>query len=670
MNLFEYFNSIDEPYAAGLFRYPERNYFYRHCEALACFYENATLPEYIKGERLYPDGNRLPALNHDKRAVRPCYSRSFKCEMDKLRQRAENNYNPDAIKAMEDFWNISNPRDGWLHGAPNYSRIVKEGLNSYEERIKARPENTEEEKDFKYGLLRLIEGIRKFWQRSIDYLISVNASDELISAMKKVPFSPAETYYEGLVSWNAIFYIDGCDNLGCIDAGLAHLYKGEDMTDVIRELFSNIDAVGMWSCTIGPDCNEITRQAIKAVKNKRRPLLELRVTEDTPDDIWELATDNLKVNSTNPSFYNDKGIYDMLKARFPHAPEEDLKRFCGCGCTETNLEGITFAGGTDTNINLLKAFETYLYQNLSKKDTFDEFFEGLIEFEEKTIDDQLNITEATYKHRSENLPHPIRTLLFDDCIDKGKNFFSGGARYSYSMNAESGLINVIDCLSAVKTLYYDLKKYSSEDFLKLLKEENSEFFTDLKKCPCYGVDNDEVDEIGRKFAERIFSVYRNKKPTLDFLDAFTVTEHQFSRYEYCGSVVGPTPDGRHNGEPSCDSLAALRGKAVKGPTAMLNSAAKLPQYLVDGISVVNLTIQKSVCKDPIYIKSLVLGYFRKGGIQLQVTVTSPEELQDALIHPEKHEDLIVRVGGYSEYFNNLTDALKKTVVERNVHGLD
>lgn len=667
MNLYEYFSSINEPYAAGLFRYPDRNYFYRHCEGCACFYESAELPEYKQGEMLYPDGNRLHQLNYWVRAVVPNYAKSYECNMKKLEEKGKEN--PDAMKAMGDFWAVSNPKDGWLHGAPNYRRIVREGLDSYEERIRLRPENTDEEKDFKYGLLRLIEGLRTFWNRAIDYLVSVGASEELIAAMRKVPFYPAETYYEGLVAWNAIFYFDGCDNLGCLDAGLAHLYNGEDMTDVIRELFSNIDAMGMWSCTIGPVCNEITRQAIRAVRNRRRPLLELRVTENTPEDIWDLAVENLKVNSTNPSFYNEKGIHDLLKERFPYIPDEELIRFCGCGCTETNLEGITHAGGTDENINLLKIFETYLYENLGRKATFDDFFDGLVEFEEKAIDNQLNITEEIYRYRSIYMPHPIRTLLWDDCIDKGRDFFSGGARYSYSMNAESGLINVIDSLAAIRKLCYDEKKYSAEEFLKLLREENDDFYSELKKCPCYGVDDEETDELGRKFAEKIFSVYRNKKPTLWFMDAFTVTEHQFSRYEYCGSVVGPTPDGRHNGEPSCDSLAALRGKAVKGPTAMLNSAAKLPQHLVDGISVVNLTIQKSVCDNTACVKGLVLGYFRNGGIQIQVTVTSPEELKDALIHPEKHEDLIVRVGGYSEYFNNLTDALKKTVVERNVHSL-
>ena len=139
------------------------------------------------------------------------------------------------------------------------------------------------------------------------------------------------------------------------------------------------------------------------------------------------------------------------------------------------------------------------------------------------------------------------------------------------------------------------------------------------------------------------------------------------RYEAAGQCVGPTPDGRHRGDPTCDSVAALRGKAKKGPTAMLSSAARLPQHLAMGMTVLNLTVARRVAENPTLLRALIEGYFEKGGLQVQITVTSGEELRDAMEHPERHEDLIVRVGGYSEYFNRLSPALKAAVLERNIH---
>lgn len=667
--LADFFESIDEPYAAGLFEEPEKGYFYRHCCAYAKWFDMAKPPVYKSGEKLYPDGRRYFAENCDSRAVRPMYASTYEWNSDRLEEKCIKQGRKDAFDEMAAFRKISYNPYGWTHGSPNYSRIVKEGFDSYRTRILNINEDTEEKAEFRDGVLKLIDSMKAFAQRCVDYLISVNADSELIDALKKVPFMPADTYYEGLVSWNTVFYFDGCDNLGCLDSGLAHLYNGEDLTDVIAELFANMDAVDMWSCAIGPEYNEITRQALRAIKGRRRPLLELRVTDKMPEDLWQIAADDISCGSANPSFYNEKGIHDMLHARFPQISDSELLRFCGGGCTETNLEGITHAGGTDKDVNLLKAFEEYMYSSLAEKETFEDFFEGACRKAETVTEEIIDFTEDVYRYRAKYLPHPMRTLLWDDCIDRAKDYNNGGARYNWTMNSESGLINVIDCLAAIKDIYYDKKLYSAEEFLSLLKAENAELFEKLKTCPCFGTDNAETDEMGAEFARRVFSVYRNKKPTLEFLDGFTLTEHQFTRYERSGGEVGPTPDGRHAGQPTCDSVAALRGKAVKGPTAMLCSASRLPQNLVDGISVINLTLSKNVCRNPALIKSLIMSYFNMGGIQVQITATSAEELKDALAHPELHEDLIVRVGGYSEYFNRLSPALRQAVVERNVHSI-
>lgn len=667
-NFSDIFSSVGEPYAAGLFEEPERSYFYRHCCGLARWFETVKPVSYEKGERLYPCYRRYFTEVVWQHAVRPQYCHTYEIDFDKLAEKLGGEDN-EAYKAISAFHEVSHYPWGWKHGAPNYGRIVKEGFDSYRERIENRPQTTDEEKDFRDGLLRLVDAMKSYAARCVAYLKEAGADSELVAALENVPFKPAASYYEGLVAWNAVFYFDGCDNLGCLDRGLARLYRGEDMTPVIAQLFANMDAVDMWSCTLGPDYNEITRQAIRAIRGKRRPLLELRVTEDTPDDIWEMAAENLSAGGCNPSFYNEKGIHDMLHTRFPYIPDSDLIRFCGCGCTETNLEGLTMAGGTDADVNLTALFSEYLHENLAVKNSFEEFFEGMCRAAEKKTEETLDRIEEVYRYVSEYLPCPMRTLLFDDCIDKGKDFNAGGARYSWTMNSESGLINVTDSFAAVKKLYYEDKKYTAEEFLTLLDSEDPGFFAELKKCPCYGTDDEATDLTGAEFARRVFSVYRSKKPTLDFLDGFTLTEHQFLRYEGCGACVGATPDGRHKGQPTCDSVAAIRGKAVNGPTAMLRSAARLPQNLVDGISVLNLTVAKSICANPVVLKGLVCGYFASGGIQIQVTVTSPEEIKDALVHPEAHEDLIVRVGGYSEYFNRLSPALKQTVAERNIHEL-
>ncbi len=648
----ELFYSIGEPYAAGLFEEPEKGYFYRHAVAHARYLSAMQPPRYEKGELLYPCGTKYFDTGC---AVKPQFALTYQTDWDALRRKSA-----EAAEALEEFAQISRSPGGWTHASPNYRRIVREGLDSYRERVAAGPED-----EFHASLLVLLDAMKDWCLRCAAYLTSAGAPEKLADAVGRVPFRPAETAYEGLVAWNMIFYFDGADNLGCLDEGLSHLEDGEDYTDVIAQLFANIDAVGTWSCTVGPEYNGFTEQALRAIRGRRRPMLELRVRPGMPDRLWELSVDNILAGGTNPSFYNDEAIRAMLKDRWSHIPDGELDLFCGCGCTETNLEGLTRAGGTDDNIPLAAIFEEYLHARLAECPSFEEFYEGLCRETEKRIDRQLDEISERYLYMSKYLPNPVRTLFTDDCIDKGLDFNAGGARYTWTQSSDSGLINVVDSLAAVRELVYEKKVFAPGEFLEKLTAEDETLYALLRSCPCFGVDDARTDELARDYASRVYMVYRNKKPKY-FIDGYILTEHQFLRYESEGLRVGATPDGRRKGTPTCDSIAALRGKATEGPTAMLKSAARLPQHLADGISVLNLTIQKSFAGES--LRSLVEGYFAMGGIQVQVTCTSEEELKDALLHPEEHRDMIVRVGGYSEYWGNLSPALRRAVYERNVHG--
>ena len=645
------FYQIGEPYAAGLFEEPEKGYFYRHSLGLARYLE-ALSPAKYEGESLYPAKNKF--YNPDC-AVSPHFL-TYTIDWQRLNEKS-----PEGEKYLREFYEVSHKPLGGTHSTPNFRRIVREGLASYRARILAQPDS-----EFCQGLLVLLDGMENYVNRSIAYLQSVGAPEKLISAMQRVPFYPAQTFYEGVEAWNIIFYFDGADNLGCLDEGLAHLYDGQDYTELIGELFGNLDAMGTWSCTVGYQYNEITYQAVRAVRGRRRPMLELMVSDDMPDELWQLAIENIRGGCCNPSFYHKKGIYNMLKDRFPHIPDEELALFCGCGCTETNLQGLTRSGGTDENLPILLHLENYMKENLCSAPSFEAFYEGFCRKLETEISALLDRIAERYEYMAKYFPNPARTLFTDDCIEKGLDFNAGGARYTWAQASESGLINAIDSLLAIREIVFQKKLYTPQEFLEKLEAEDPMLFERFKKCPCFGRDDDEADTLGVDLATCIYKVYRNR-PAQGFIDAFLLTEHQYLRYEKEGLLVGPTPDGRRRGEPTCDSIAALRGKAVDGPTAMLLSAAKLPQHLVDGISVINLTLGKNFVGAP--LRALVEGYFARGGIQVQVTCVSVEELQDALVHPENHGDLIVRVGGYTEYFTRLTPALQKAVVQRNIHEL-
>lgn len=649
----ELFRSIGEPFAQGLFEEPGSSFFHRYCTAYTRWFEALRPAEYEAGETLYPCGDKYFRTES---AVTPQFALTYSVDWNALAAKS-----PEAERLMRGFWETSHCPGGWTHFAPNYKRIVREGLDSYRERALCHKGSA-----FHADIAVLLDAVQGWLERSTVYLRGAGAPERMVRALEQVPFKPARDCYEGLIAWNVIFYLDGADNLGIPDDGLADLFDGGDYTGMLAQMFTNIDRVGTWSCTIGPKCNGITRQALRAIRGHRRPMLELRVDENTPDDVWELAVEDIRSGCSHPSFYNDRGIHDMLHERFPQIPDEELALFCGCGCTETNLQGITRAGGTDGDVPLLRIFEKYMTGNLTKAPDFETFYEGVCRESEAKVHETLDKVAEWYRYMGERLPNPMRTIFCDDCIDNGKDYNAGGARYTYAETSESGLINVIDSLLAIRELVFEKKRYTAEEFLRLLKVEDPLFGRVLRQCACYGTDDERSDTLARDYAGRVYSAFRSHPPKY-FVEAFLLTEHQFLRYQGAGKDLGPTPDGRKHDEPTCDSIAAIRGKAKRGPTAMLNSASRLPQHLADGISVLNLTLQKDFVGEN--LRALVETYFEKGGIQVQVTCTSPEELEDAYRHPEKHRDLIVRVGGYSDYYINLTPELRKAVYERDVHSL-
>ena len=144
----------------------------------------------------------------------------------------------------------------------------------------------------------------------------------------------------------------------------------------------------------------------------------------------------------------------------------------------------------------------------------------------------------------------------------------------------------------------------------------------------------------------------------------------FETYTNAGRAVGATPDGRLAGEPLADSIGPCQGRDTHGPTAMLRSVARLPLHLATGTPVLNVRFSKRLFGDPRgreKIRHLIRTFFDLGGMQIQVNVVDQAVLRDAIAHPQRHEDLIVRIGGYSTYFNRLSAELKQTMLERTEH---
>ena len=253
----------------------------------------------------------------------------------------------------------------------------------------------------------------------------------------------------------------------------------------------------------------------------------------------------------------------------------------------------------------------------------------------------------------------------DDCIEKGLDYHNGGARYGWSIVSFAGLINVIDGLLVIRDLIFEEKTWKVPDFLKKLKENDIAFLKELRNHPLsFGKDQPEVNAFAAMVSKEIYSMLEDNKPYLGegFLPASILFQHQVA----AGLRVGATPDGREAYAPLADSLGAIFGKDTKGPTALLNSVTALDLERALGVPVLNFNINPDFKNE--ILKALILGYMRQGGIQMQITCISRELLEEAYRDPDSHKNLVVRVGGYSEYFCRLTDELKRMVIDRTIQS--
>ncbi len=460
-------------------------------------------------------------------------------------------------------------------------------------------------------------------------------------------------------------YLDNCDNLGCLAKELDDFHNGEDVVYLLENLYDNLNAHDGYSTALHNDYNELTIQCLKAAKGKRRPMIELFVDKNTPNEIWDTAFDVMRSCGGQPAFYNPKILLGGLQKKL-NITDEDIKGFCGGGCTESMIAGMSNIGSVDAGINLLLIFEKVMYDYLPKSKSFEDFYDKYTEAVRRTAEDVMTKISISQKERAKFNPVPMRTFLIDDCIDSGKEYYSGGARYKGSIVNFAGMINVIDSMLAVDELIFKEKSETPEEFLLKLKNNDEEF---LQKCRnikrCFGTDDDESNAFTHKISQTIFSMLDTQTPYLG--GKFLPASIQFMSQVDAGKNIGATPDGRCAGAPLCDSLGAIFGKDVKGPTALLKSVASLDLKQALGVPILNFNIDENWNND--VLKALILSYMEMGGIQMQISCVSAEMLQEAYDNPDMHKNIVVRVGGYSEYFYRLSDELKKMIMQRTIQKM-
>jgi len=432
--------------------------------------------------------------------------------------------------------------------------------------------------------------------------------------------------------------------------------------------------------------NPVSYLILDVIKEMRivQPSSMIQVSRKNPDPFIFKALDIIKTGFGQPSVFNADAIVEELTRQGKDIV--DARNGGASGCVETGAFG-TECYWLSGYFNLVRIFEVTLNNGIDPRSgvqvglkTGDpsQFadFDGLMEAYRKQVEyfadvkiKGNNVIETIF---ARHLPVPFLSLLIDDCIAGARDYNAGGARYNTTYIQGVGLGSITDSLTSVRYNIYDTGRFSWSEMLSALKCDFEGYeemqYEMLYNTPKYGNDDDYADAQ----AVRVFELFHDAvsgKPTprggVHRINMLPTTSHV-----YFGSVTGATPDGRRAGVPLSEGISPVQGADRHGPTAVLKSASSI-DHLKTGGTLLNQKFSPEFFEDEgSYEKltALIRSYFLMNGHHIQFNVVNAVTLREAQKHPELYRDLIVRVAGYSDYFNDLGEDLQNEIIRRTEHG--
>lgn len=431
--------------------------------------------------------------------------------------------------------------------------------------------------------------------------------------------------------------------------------------------------------------NPMTYILLDVIQEMRilQPSSMIQVSRKNPDSFVHKALDIIRTGFGQPSVFNTEAIIQELLRQGKSLV--DARNGGASGCVETGAFG-TECYWLTGYFNLVKILEVTLNNGFDPRtgvqvgpktgdpasfSTFDEFMMAYKEQINYFADVKIKGNNVIEKTFAIHLPVPFLSLLLEDCIAKGRDYNAGGARYNTTYIQGVGLGSITDILTSIRFNIYDRKRFTWDELLTALKNnfEGAEQmqYDIIYNTPKYGNDDDYADAQAVSVFEFFYDAV-NGRPTprggTHRINMLPTTSHV-----YFGNVTGATPDGRKAWVPLSEGISPFQGVDRQGPTAVIKSASKI-DHLRTGGTLLNQKFSPEFFEDEgSYQKltALIRSYFSLDGHHIQFNVVSADTLREAQKHPELYRDLIVRVAGYSDYFNDLGEDLQNEIIRRTEH---
>ena len=411
-----------------------------------------------------------------------------------------------------------------------------------------------------------------------------------------------------------------------------------------------------------------------------QPGLSIHIAKNTPDEFLLEGIKVIRQGHGYPSIFNpDTYVQEMVRAG---KSLEDAREGGCSGCIEVGAFGkeaylltgylntpkileITLNNGVDPETGKQLGLKTGDPRSFkSYEELYNAWHQQMVYF----VNLKLSVNNYIERMFSLYAPATFLSLYIDDCIEKGKDYYSGGARYNTTYIQCTGLGTITDCLATLKKHVFEDHRYTMDEMLQAVGKnwEGDEKMRQYIRnhTPFFGNDDEYADNIAVRVYDDLVKAIEGRPNTRGGktqLNMLSTTCHN-----YFGQVCGATPNGRFAHFAISDGTSPAHGSDSHGPTAVIKSLGKLDQTKSGG-TLLNVRFVPNLLKreeDQKKLASLIRSYFKMGGHHIQFNIIDTATLHDAQQHPEEYRDLLVRVAGYSDYFNDMTEQLQNEIIAR------
>jgi formate C-acetyltransferase len=415
-----------------------------------------------------------------------------------------------------------------------------------------------------------------------------------------------------------------------------------------------------------------------------QPQANVQISHQTPDRFLKAACRVIRRGFGYPSVFNtDAVIMEQLRAG---KTLEDARQGGCSGCIETGCfgkEAYILTG----YLNVPKILELALNNGrdpLSQQQIgpqtgeaahfkdFDELYAAFTQQLNHVTDLKIRVNNYIERMYARYAPAPFLSVVIQDCIANGKDYYNGGPRYNTNYIQCCGIGTVTDGLSAIKKHVFEEKTLSMDQLLGALnsnfKDQEPLRLRLANKTPFFGNDDDYADRIMQRVYTSLFESIDgqpNTKNTAYHLNMLSTTCHI-----YFGKKLGASANGRMAGKPISDGTSPSHGADRNGPTAVIKSLGKMDQ-IKSGGTLLNQRFLPEVLDGEDGIEKLahlIRAYFKLNGHHIQFNVVDSQTLRKAQRTPADYRDLLVRVAGYSDYFIDLDDYHQEEIIARTEQG--